>query len=548
MGSAPSGTCNRTTSSASGPAHSSRQVPDGIDHNFGPKNNTIGGSGTNERNVIGPNGNQGIEYSHGWNPGGPHGVIDPTWQISGNRAIGNWVGFRGDGSYDPAFRSGQTNPGTGDNGQAINVYDGSNNNIVEGNYIGAVFDGIQLASGNAQNNTVRNNIIGTSPKGEAAPLTRWGINVRLGTRHEVIQGNTISNVAQGGIGLIQGNVLTIRITHNIVTGTNGPAIDLFGVAGPDRNDPGDADEGANHLLNTPVFTSVTPEQIRGTGVPDGTVEVYQASRPAGQFGLPVAYIGSAPVAAGGAWSLAVDLMEGTLVTALQIDAAGNTSELAANMMAGEAQPPEPGDLLASDNFERTVTGGWGAAVMGGAWSLSGPSTAFSVGGGKGLLDVPANQTREGRLAIGATDVNMTGTVSFDRLPTGGNAFAYVSVRTNATSTYRTTIRLATSGAVFSKLTRVVNNVQSDVAPEVFTGLTAAPGMQLAFRFRLVGSHLQFRIWRAASVEPSAWLKEADETTPALQGSGGVGLRAYADVTLTNGPLHVTFDSMEVRIP
>ena len=186
--------------------------------------------------------------------------------------------------------------------------------------------------------------------------------------------------------------------------------------------------------------------------------------------------------------------------------------------------------------------------MGGAWSLTGPSAAFSVAGGKGLLEVPANQTREGRLAIGATDVNMTGTVSFDRLPTGGNAFAYVSVRANATSTYRTTIRVATTGAVFSKLTRVVNNVQSDVAPEVSTGLMKWLGVALAFRFRLVGTHLQFRVWSAAGVEPSTWLKEADDTTPVLQGSGGVGLRAYADVTVTNGPLHVAFDSMEVRIP
>ena len=307
-------------------------------------------------------------------------------------------------------------------------------------------------------------------------MTRWGINVRLATKHQLIQGNTISNASQGGIGLIQGNVLAIRMTQNIVTNTNGPAIDLFGIAGPDPNDPGDADEGANHLLNTPVFTSVTPERIRGTGVPNGTVEVYQASRPVGQFGLPIAYLGSAPVSAGGTWSLSLDCDDGTMITALQTDTAGNTSELAANVLAGEVQPPEPGELLASDNFERTVSDGWGTAVMGGAWSLTGPSAAFSVAGGKGLLEVPANQTREGRLAIGATDVTMTGTVSFDRLPTGGNAFAYVSVRANATSTYRTTIRVATTGAVFSKLTRVVNNVQSDVAPEVSTGLTDAPGL------------------------------------------------------------------------
>jgi CSLREA domain-containing protein len=528
------------------------QCQTGIDHNFGPKNNIAGGSGPNERNVIGPTGNQGMEYSHGWNPVGPHGAIDPTWQISGNQAIGNWIGFRGDGSYDPAFRSGQTDPGTGDNGNGINCYDGSNNNVMDSNYIGSVFDGIQVMSGNAQNNIVRNNIIGTSPLGQPAPLTRWGIKVRITTKHDVIQGNTISNAALGGIGLVQNNVLNIRITQNIVTNTNGPAIDLFGIAGPDPNDPGDVDEGANHLLNTPVFTSAKPALISGTGVPNGTVEVYLASRPVGQFGLPVAYVGSTTVAPGGTWNLAAALPNATVVTALQIDPSGNTSELAANTLVGDAPPPppppQPGDLLASDNFERTVAGAWGTAVMGGTWSLIGNSGAFSVGGGNGLLSIAANQTREARLAIGATDVNMTGTVSFDRLPAGGNAFAYVSVRASATSTFRTTIRVATTGAVFSKLTRVVNNAQSDVAPELSTGLTAAPGVQLAFRFRLVATHLQFRIWPAAGVEPSTWLKEADDTTPTLQGPGGVGLRGFADATVTNGPILVSFDSMEVRVP
>ncbi|MDQ3127922.1 MAG: hypothetical protein M3Q66_05630, partial [Chloroflexota bacterium] len=158
----------------------------GIDHNFGPKNGLIGGTGTNERNVFGPSKLQGIEYSHGYNPTGPPGTdFSITYQINNNRAIGNWVGFKADGSYAAAYRSAQ-NSSTSDNGQAINVYDGANDNLVEGNYVASAYDGIQTMAPTAARNIIRNNIIGESPRGEAAPLTGWGLVARWGTTGHTI--------------------------------------------------------------------------------------------------------------------------------------------------------------------------------------------------------------------------------------------------------------------------------------------------------------------------------------------------------------------------
>ena len=43
----------------------------GIDHDHGTQGELIGGTGTNERNIIGRTLLNGIEYSHGWNPDGP---------------------------------------------------------------------------------------------------------------------------------------------------------------------------------------------------------------------------------------------------------------------------------------------------------------------------------------------------------------------------------------------------------------------------------------------------------------------------------------------
>jgi PKD repeat protein len=331
-----------------------------IDLDHGPKHTLIGGTGPNERNVTGRTSNNGIEMSHGFHQDEEGPGTDPTdtWQINHNEVIGNWVGFRPDGSYDAAHRSGVNNPGTADNGNAINVYDGSNYNLVEGNWVGSVYDGIQTMSSNSTGNIIRNNIVGESPQGQAAPLTRWGIVARLNTRSHVIEGNLIRNAAFGGVGLTQHDVRFIRITRNIVTNTSGPAISL-------AVSPANPTNGANNLQPAPVITSATTLLVSGTGTNGATVEVYKADRPAGESGLPVEYLGS-DVVAGGSWSVPVSVAEGDRVTALQIPSNDNTSELSINVAASFEAPPDPpvadfswgqqaGSLTV--NFTDTSTGG-----------------------------------------------------------------------------------------------------------------------------------------------------------------------------------------------
>jgi CSLREA domain-containing protein len=371
----------------------------GIDYNFGPKHSTIGGAGTNERNVFGTTWLQGIELSHGWNPAQPPRVDGSlTWQINDHDIIGNWVGFRADGSYDPAFRSGQNNPGTGDNGQAINVYDGVYDNLVEGNYAAAVYHGITIMAPDAQRNVVRGNTIGRSPLGQEAPLTGWGIRFRWATQFDTIQGNTIANAAMGGIGMVEPDVFNVRISQNIVQATNGPAIDLFGIAGPDPNDPGDGDNGANTLLNTPNITTASTTSIAGTAtIPGATVEVFRASRAAGQFGLPSAYLGSATVNGSGNWSVPVALAIGDVVTASQIHPDGNTSELAVNrsVTSGGSPPPNNPPVASftssctalactftntSTDSDGSVTGSSWSFGDGGSSTATSPSHTYAAGG------------------------------------------------------------------------------------------------------------------------------------------------------------------------
>jgi CSLREA domain-containing protein len=303
----------------------------GIDHDFGPKDGLIGGTGADAGNVFGPTGLNGIEFSHGFNPAvGSPGGTDQTWQVSGNRVIGNWIGFRVDGSYAAAYRSATNTPGA-DNGQAVNIYDGSRYNVIDGNWIAAAFAGVTIANSNSTGNIVRNNIIGQSPKGEAAPMARWGIYVRWNTHTHTIEGNTISNATLGGIGLLEGNVDQIRMSRNIVTNTSGPAILLTT----------DSQGSANDKATPPVITQATTVGASGTGIAGSTVEVYRASRAAGESGLPAQFLASAVVASNGTWSTPIVVTQGTSVVALQIRADGNTSALGTNVSATFQAPPPP---------------------------------------------------------------------------------------------------------------------------------------------------------------------------------------------------------------
>lgn len=515
-----------------------------IDHNFGPKASLIGGDDPGERNVTGPTRLQSIEFSHGWDQALPWGTdTKTTYQINDHRLIGNWLGFRMDGTYDAAYRSG-LNRSSADNGNGVNVYDGTNRNLVLRNHIASVYDGVQIMAPNAVENEVRGNTIGEAPSGEAAPLTGWGVKIRWGTKRDVISNNTIRNAALGGVGLVQDTVYNIRISRNIVTDTSGPAIYLA----PQSGNP---TKGANTMLPAPVITAASTAQVRGTGINGATVEVFRASRAAGQSGLPVEYLGDTTVS-GGTWTLNVSGIDaGQRVTALQRRPDDNTSALGINVAVTQApQPPQSGDTVVSDEFGRTVSSGWGTADQGGAWSLTGTAGDFSVDGSAGVISVAAGQSREARIGTsGQADVAVIGNVTLATLPGGGNAWAYVLARANGNNAFRASIRVAPNGQVHAQLKKAISNTESNIGPEVAVpGLVVTAGSGISFRFRVVGSELRLRVWATSASEPDGWTLTDTDSTAALQGAGSAGLRAYVGGGVPNGPLTFRLDDFRVRLP
>ncbi len=313
----------------------------GIDHNFGPKNNVTGGFGPLDRNVIVGAGNDGVEFSHGWNQAFPPGQdTSLPYQINDNQVLGNYIGFKADGSYDPAFANGHCFPGceTNDNGQGINVIDGSNRTIVDGNWIDGLRSGIQVNAAWSTGNIIRNNHIGIAPNGGNGTINRYGVWLHWNTKQDQVINNEIGNTGWAGISLDSPSVYDNLISQNTFRNVGYPAIDMYPLQQVNVN--GTQPLGADHAVLYPVITSASTSTVSGTAPRSAKVEVYLSWNDPGQNGPGRTYLGTATASStgSGVWSLPVSLNAGDVVTATASVSNLNTSEFGVNVAVPGAPP------------------------------------------------------------------------------------------------------------------------------------------------------------------------------------------------------------------
>lgn len=192
----------------------------------------------------------------------------------------------------------------------------------------------------------------------------------------------------------------------------------------------------------------------------------------------------------------------------------------------------------------------GVADVGGAWTVSGGSAAFSVASGQGRITVPAGSTRTAAL----TDVNLNDTVlstkiGLDSNVTGGGTYAAVIGRRVAANTdYRLKLRAQSTGTVTAQLVRVVGGAETTIQTVAsLPGLSWVSGVAVQVRLEVTGASpttLRARVWKSGSAEPNTWQLQATDATASLQVSGGVGYWSYVSSSATS-PVSMTFDDLAV---
>lgn len=210
----------------------------------------------------------------------------------------------------------------------------------------------------------------------------------------------------------------------------------------------------------------------------------------------------------------------------------------------------PSTVIARDTFTRSVTGGWGSADLGGAWTPN--NSVLSVDGQRGVFAMTAGKTRQVFLGtVSSADTDSTASVRLDTVPGGSGAYASLVSRHVAESVeYRGTARVQANGSVSALIYRMNGTSPETVigTEVVIPGLSAAPGSSISLRLRTTGTNptrLSLAVWQSASAEPAPQVSASDSTA-ALQSAGAPGITAALSSRHGSSVVRFSFDDFLVR--
>ncbi len=210
-------------------------------------------------------------------------------------------------------------------------------------------------------------------------------------------------------------------------------------------------------------------------------------------------------------------------------------------------PPANPNILASDDFNRTVTSGWGTAVMGGVWTST-LNGNYVVNNGSGALVLTAGSTRRALLnSVSVRDVELQSQISADKPPLAGMVVAGLVGRQVGTDFYLGRVRLQPNGVVGLQIL----HGSTLLADTTIAGLSYTPGDLLNLKVRFTGATpttIQAKLWAANATEPATWQLTATDSTAALQVASPVGVESYISTASTNAPITVRYDNFTASVP
>ncbi|HYJ75917.1 MAG TPA: PKD domain-containing protein [Kineosporiaceae bacterium] len=206
-------------------------------------------------------------------------------------------------------------------------------------------------------------------------------------------------------------------------------------------------------------------------------------------------------------------------------------------------------VLASDAFGRTVSGGLGSADTGGAWSVTGGASNFSVGGGVGKVALTAAGAGPTAFlgSVSSSSATTAASFSLDKLANGGGAYvSLVGRRVSATADYRVKVVVGSTGAVTASLVAISGSTQTTLQSATVSGVTYAAGDVLRVKIQVTGTSpttIAAKVWKGGPAEPSSWLLSRTDSTSGLQTAGSVGIAPYLSGSATNAPVTVSVDDL-----
>lgn len=180
-------------------------------------------------------------------------------------------------------------------------------------------------------------------------------------------------------------------------------------------------------------------------------------------------------------------------------------------------------VAASDGFTRTVTHGWGAAEVGGPYSIPNP-TGMSVAGGAGLMALTAAASRQAVLTTGPLSDSVTvNSFGLSAVPSAGSVYAAQMLRVQPDGSYlaaRVRIMADKTVRIGARLVDPTGNAAT-INDDAVAAVKAST-VPLMVKTVLTGTHMSMTVWAKGTAEPAAPQYQA--TVPAT--AGPVGVWAY----------------------
>lgn len=212
----------------------------------------------------------------------------------------------------------------------------------------------------------------------------------------------------------------------------------------------------------------------------------------------------------------------------------------------------PAGVLAQDDFGRTVTGGLGSADVGGAWTLNGVASLYSVSGGQAGITLTKAGAGPGAYlnSVSSSRADSVVRFSLDKIANGGGSYVYLLGRSvSGAGDYRAKVKVAADGTLTLYTTRILGGVETTLRTVNITGFKLVNNQEMSLRLQVFGTGtttIQAKLWRTATTEPTTWQATGTDTTAALQVPGAVGLFTYMSGSSTNFPVSVKFDGLLVN--
>ena len=205
-----------------------------------------------------------------------------------------------------------------------------------------------------------------------------------------------------------------------------------------------------------------------------------------------------------------------------------------NIAAGAPDAAAAQTIVVSDSFTRVVTGGWGTADVGGAWTTrGGKASQYNVDGAAATITMgPGDLPNVDARSVVALDTDITATVSVDRTAdtNSGTYTTLVSRRRSTNEQYAAILSLATTPPLIQVYRRDSKGTQINIgATALLTGMTYRAGDRWTMRLATSGTTpttIRVKAWPTASPEPSGWTVTRTDSTPVLQAAGTAGFSAY----------------------